>query len=164
MKKLTAVAIATSVLFLSFFAVGCGSTPAPETVEDTVEDTVEETSEEVSVERPSVAGSIQGTWYDEKYDCNWTLDVGASNQSITLRDASSDALIYKFTNDNIQNFDFAKGSDGITIQFDCAAKNRNYKFKKALNLSKDLDMDIYNSKFNTRHQTVIVYKGYKVEE
>ena len=39
MKKLHAIAFVTSVLFLGFFAVGCGSTPAPETVEDTVEDT-----------------------------------------------------------------------------------------------------------------------------
>ena len=164
MKKLHAISFVASVLLLSFFAVGCGSTPTPETVEDTVEDTVEESTPDVNVERPSVSGSIQGTWYDEKYDCDWTLNVGASSKSITLRDAKSGSLIYKFTDDNTQNFDFQAGSDGITVQFDCAAKNRNYKFKKAVSLSKDLDMDIYNSKFNTRHQTVITYKGYKVEE
>ena len=163
MKKLHAIAIATSVLFLGFFMVGCGSTPEPETTEETVEETTEET-DEVAVERPMPSSGIQGTWYDEKYDCNWTLDVSATNKAITLRDASSDALIYKFTEDNVQNFNLNASSDGVSVQFDCAAKNRNYKFRKAVNLSNDLDMDIYNSKYNTRHQATIVYKGYKVEE
>jgi len=164
MKKLHAIAFVTSVLFLGFFAVGCGSTPAPETVDETVEDTAEEVEEtDVSVETPTVPGALQGTWYDEKYDCNWTLNVSADDLTCSLRDAKSDALIYKFTKDNTQNFDLNAGVSGVSVEFDCAAKNRNYKFKKAASTSKDLEMDIYNSKYNTRHQATIEYKGYKAE-
>lgn len=165
MKKTNLVTVIGSVLLASFFAVGCASTPTETTTTTTEEPSqTEEVPQEVVEQRQEVPQSLQGIWYDEKYNCNWVFKVNASDEPICdLRDASSNRLIYKFTKENVQNFALTPSRDAVTITFDCSAKNRNYKFARQVAGTSDIDLDIYNSKYNTRHTATIVYKGALVE-
>lgn len=102
--------------------------------------------------------SLQGTWFDKKYNCNWVLQINSSSDVFCiLRDADTNAAIYSFTKGNVQNFKSEASSNGFTISWDSAAKNRTYKFTKPLSSTRDLDIDIYHNVYNERHRTTISY-------
>lgn len=105
-----------------------------------------------------VSGTLQGTWYDSKYDCLWVLTVDSTANGLAeLRDANGE-LIYKFTRNNVQNFKLG-ASNGLTVSFDCAAKNRQYKFTKPISGDKDLKLHVYNTEYNETHDATITYRS-----
>ena len=105
-----------------------------------------------------VSGTLQGTWYDSKYDCLWVLTVNSTASGLAeLRDANG-GLIYKFTRNNVQNFKLGASDDGLTVSFDCAEKNRQYKFTKPLSVDKDLKLHVYNTYYKETHDATITYK------
>ncbi len=104
-----------------------------------------------------VSGTLQGTWYDSKYDCLWVLTVDSTASGLAeLRDANG-GLIYKFTRNNVQNFKLS-ASGGLTVSFDCAEKNRQYQFTKPLSGDKDLKLHVYNTYYKETHDATITYK------
>lgn len=105
------------------------------------------------------SGTIQGTWYDSKYDCLWVLNVDSTAKGLVeLRDANG-GLIYKFTRNNVQNFKLGAASDGVTVSFDCAEKNRQYKFTKPISGAKDLKLHVYNTEYNETHDATITFRS-----
>lgn len=105
-----------------------------------------------------VSGTLQGTWYDSKYDCVWVLTVDSTAKGLAeLRDANG-GLIHKFTRDNVQNFKMSI-DNGIVISFDCAATDRQYSFTKALSTDKDLKLHVYNSYYKETHDATIAYRS-----
>ena len=77
-----------------------------------------------------------------------------------LVDASTGHVYYTFTKNNVQNFQqHYDVTNGAVISFECAAKNRTYKFTKPISGSGDLLIDIYNTAYEERHKTTIVFKG-----
>ncbi len=115
--------------------------------------------------REEVPQSLQGTWYDKKYDCNWVLSVNATATSLCkLVDATTGHVYYTFTKNNVQNFQQNYDlTNGAVISFDCAAKNRSYKFTKPISGSTDLHIDIYNTSYEERHNATIAFKGVDVK-
>ena len=86
--------------------------------------------------REEVPQSLQGTWYDKKYDCNWVFSLNTTEKALCkLVDASTGHVYYKFTKDNVQNFQQKHDvTSGVTISFECAAKNRKYVFNKSISI------------------------------
>lgn len=115
--------------------------------------------------REEVPQSLQGTWYDKKYDCNWVLSVNATATSLAkLVDASTGHVYYTFTKNNVQNFKQTYDmTNGAVITFDCAAKNRSYKFIKPIASTADLDIDIYHKGYEEKHTARIAFKGAEIK-
>ena len=115
--------------------------------------------------REEVPQSLQGTWYDKKYDCNWVFSLITTEKALCkLVDASTGHVYYKFTKDNVQNFQQKHDvTSGVTISFECAAKNRKYVFNKSISGTLDLNIDIYNTSYEERHQATITFKGAQMD-
>ena len=115
--------------------------------------------------REAVPQSLQGTWYDKKYDCNWILSVNATADGVAkLVDASTGHVYYTFTKNNVQNFKQEYDiTNGVIISFECAAKNRSYKFTKPISSSTDLNIDIYHKAYEERHKATITFKGTEIQ-
>lgn len=117
-----------------------------------------------ATEAAGVSESLQGTWYDKKYDCNWVFSLNSNATALCeLRDAPTNELIYKFTKNNVQNYKQSMDvTNGLTIEFECAETNRKYKFVKPISGSPDLNMYVYNTAYDEKHEPTIVYNGYNV--
>ncbi len=115
--------------------------------------------------REEVPQSLQGTWYDKKYDCNWVLSVNATATSLAkLVDAKTGHVYYTFTKNNVQNFQqHYDMTNGAVISFDCAAKNRSYKFIKPISGTPDLNIEIYHKYYQETHNPTITFKGVDVK-
>lgn len=101
----------------------------------------------------------QGTWTDTKYNADWVFQITTTMDTVAeLHDSTTGDLIYKFTKDNIQDFQVLPSADGISVSWKCKAKNREYKFTKPTNLGTDLTLEIHNTYFNEDHSTTIPYK------
>ncbi len=111
--------------------------------------------------REEVPQSLQGTWYDSKYDCNWVFALNTTETALCkLVDASTGSVYYTFTKNNVQNFKQEYDlTNGATITFECAAKNRIYKFIKPISGTMDLNIEIYHKVFAETHKATIVFKG-----
>ena len=110
--------------------------------------------------REEVPQSLQGTWYDKKYDCNWVLSVNANATSLAkLVDASTGNVYYTFTKNNVKNFnqEFTV-TNGAVITFKKKKKNRTYRFVKPIS-NPDLDIDIYNTVYEERHTATVTFKS-----
>ena len=109
----------------------------------------------------SVPQSLQGTWYDKKYDCNWVLSVNATATGLAkLVDASTGSVYFTFTKNNVQNFKQEYDmTNGAVISFECDATHRTYKFVKPISGTPDLNIEIHNRINNDVHQPTIVFKG-----
>ena len=110
--------------------------------------------------REEVPQSLQGTWYDKKYDCNWVLSVNANATALAkLVDASTGNVYYTFTKNNVKNFnqEFTV-TNGAVITFECPAKNRTYRFVKPIS-NPDLDIDIYNTVYEEPHTATVTFKS-----
>ena len=129
------------------------------------QDALDEARAAAEAAREEVPQSLQGTWYDKKYDCNWVLSVNATANGLAkLVDASTGHVYYTFTKNNVQNFQqHYDMTNGAVISFDCAAKNRSYKFTKPISGTGDLHIDIYNTVNEERHKAAITFKGVDVK-
>ena len=110
--------------------------------------------------REEVPQSLQGTWYDKKYDCNWVLSVNATATGLAkLVDASTGHVYYTFTKNNVQNFkqEFNM-TNGAVVSFECAAKNRKYKFIKPIS-GTDMQIEVYNTVNQETHNPTLPFKG-----
>lgn len=124
------------------------------------QDAVSDAMAAAEAAREDVPQSLQGTWYDKKYDCNWVLSVNANATALAkLVDASTGNVYYTFTKNNVKNFnqEFTV-TNGAVITFECPAKNRTYRFVKPIS-NPDLDIDIYNTVYEERHTATLSFKG-----
>lgn len=105
-----------------------------------------------------ISESLQGVWFDKKYNCNWVFSVNTGSDTFcTLKDADNNATIWTFTKNNTQKLRSEAGSDGFTLSWECEAKNRTYKFTKGISASRDLKLDIFHNVYNERHNATITY-------
>lgn len=124
------------------------------------QDAVSDAMAAAEAAREDVPQSLQGTWYDKKYDCNWVLSVNANATALAkLVDASTGNVYYTFTKNNVKNFnqEFTV-TNGAVITFECPAKNRTYRFVKPIS-NPDLDIDIYNTVYEERHTATLSFKS-----
>lgn len=124
------------------------------------QDAVSDAMATAEAAREEVPQSLQGTWYDKKYDCNWVLSVNANATALAkLVDASTGNVYYTFTKNNVKNFnqEFTV-TNGAVITFECPAKNRTYRFVKPIS-NPDLDIDIYNTVYEERHTATVTFKS-----
>lgn len=124
------------------------------------QDAVSDAMAAAEAAREDVPQSLQGTWYDKKYDCNWVLSVNANSTALAkLVDASTGNVYYTFTKNNVKNFnqEFTV-TNGAVITFECPAKNRTYRFVKPIS-NPDLDIDIYNTVYEERHTATLSFKS-----
>lgn len=106
----------------------------------------------------NVSETLQGVWFDKKYNCNWQFQVNSGSDIFcVLKDADSGAVIYSFNKKNVKNFRAEAKTNAFTISWECEAKNRIYKFSKAISMDSDLDLDIYNNVYEERHNAKITY-------
>ncbi len=110
--------------------------------------------------REEVPQSLQGTWYDKKYDCNWILSVNATATGLAkLVDASTGNVYYTFSKNNVQNFKQEYNmTNGAIISFECEATNRTYKFIKPIS-GTDLKLEVYNRVNQETHNPTLPFKG-----
>ncbi len=106
----------------------------------------------------NVSETLQGVWFDKKYNCNWQFQVNSGSDIFcVLKDADSGAVIYSFNKNKVKNFRAEAKTNAFTISWECEAKNRIYKFSKAISMDSDLDLDIYNNVYEERHNAKITY-------
>lgn len=106
----------------------------------------------------NVSETLQGVWFDKKYNCNWKFQVNSGSDIFcVLKDADSGAVIYSFNKNKVKNFRAEAKTNAFTISWECEAKNRIYKFSKAISMDSDLDLDIYNNVYQERHNAKITY-------
>ena len=106
----------------------------------------------------NVSETLQGTWLDSKYNCNWVFQVNSGSEAFcVLKDASSGAVVYKFTRGNVKNFKGEMEANKFVLSWECPAKNRIYKFSQEFAGNSDLLLDIYNDYYKERHNARITY-------
>lgn len=106
----------------------------------------------------NVSETLQGVWFDKKYNCNWQFQVNSGSDIFcVLKDADSGAVIYSFNKNKVKNFRAEASTNAFTISWESEAKNRVYKFSKAISMDSDLDLDIYNNVYEERHNAKITY-------
>ena len=106
----------------------------------------------------NVSETLQGTWFDQKFNCNWVFQVNNDSKVFcVLKDASSGATIYSFTRAKVKNFKGEMEANKFVLSWECPAKNRIYKFSKEFAGNSDLLLDIYNDYYKERHSTRITY-------
>ena len=106
----------------------------------------------------NVSETLQGTWFDQKFNCNWVFQVNTGNDAFcVLKDASSGATIYSFTRAKVKNFKGEMEANKFVLSWECPAKNRIYKFVKDFTADKDLQLDIFNDYYKERHSAKITY-------
>ena len=109
-------------------------------------------------EAANVSETLQGTWFDSKYNCNWQFQVNSGSDAFcVLKDATSGAVIYTFRKSNVQNFKGEMESNKFVLSWDSNVKNRSYKFSKGFSAETDLQLDIFHNVYNERHNTKITY-------
>ena len=102
--------------------------------------------------------TLQGTWFDKKYNCNWCFQVNSgSDVFCVLRDATTNAVIYSFSRNNVKNYRAEATTSAFTLSWESEPKARLYRFSKSYTMDTDLDIDIYNNSYNERHKTKISY-------
>lgn len=92
----------------------------------------------------------KGTWVDSNWDALWVFGV---NNTITLKDAKSGAVIYNFTPSKRSNFKINATNAGLEISFRCEDTKRTYKFTKPVTLDTSITMDI-DYDLEPQHYTV----------
>ena len=106
----------------------------------------------------NVSETLQGVWFDKKYNCNWQFQVNSGSDIFcVLKDADSGAVIYSFNKNKVKNFRAEASTNAFTISWESEAKNRIYKFSKAISMDSDLDLDIYHNVYQERHSAKITY-------
>ena len=106
----------------------------------------------------NVSETLQGVWFDQKYNCNWQFQVNSGTDAFcVLKDASSGAVIYTFTRAKVKNFKGEMEANKFVLSWECPAKNRIYKFVKEFAGNSDLLLDIYNDYYKERHSTRITF-------
>ena len=106
----------------------------------------------------NVSETLQGVWFDSKYNCNWQFQVNTdSNAFCVLKDASSGAVIYTFTRAKVKNFKGEMEANKFVLSWECPEKNRIYKFAKDFSGSANLQLDIFNNVYNERHSATITF-------
>lgn len=106
----------------------------------------------------NVSETLQGVWFDSKYNCNWQFQVNTGSDAFcVLKDASSGATIYSFTRAKVKNFKGEMEANKFVLSWECPAKNRIYKFVKDFSANADLQLDIFNDYYQERHSAKITY-------
>ena len=106
----------------------------------------------------NVSETLQGVWFDSKYNCNWQFQVNTGSDAFcVLKDATSGATIYTFTRAKVKNFKGEMEANKFVLSWECPAKNRIYKFVKDFTADKDLQLDIFNDYYQERHSAKITY-------
>ena len=106
----------------------------------------------------NVSETLQGVWFDQKYNCNWQFQVNSGSDAFcVLKDADSGAVIYTFRRNNVKNFRIEAKSNTFTLSWESDVKNRTYKFSKEFSGNRDLQLDIYHNVYEERHNTTITY-------
>lgn len=106
----------------------------------------------------NVSETLQGVWFDSKYNCNWQFQVNTGSDAFcVLKDASSGATIYTFTRAKVKNFKGEMEANKFVLSWECPAKNRIYKFVKDFSGNADLQLDIFNDYYQERHSAKITY-------
>ena len=106
----------------------------------------------------NVSETLQGVWFDSKYNCNWQFQVNTGSDAFcVLKDASSGATIYSFTRAKVKNFKGEMEANKFVLSWECPAKNRIYKFVKDFSGNADLQLDIFNDYYQERHSAKITY-------
>jgi len=109
-------------------------------------------------EAANVSETLQGTWFDSKYNCNWQFQVNTGSDAFcVLKDADTGATIYTFTRDKVKNFKGEMESNKFVLSWECPEKNRIYKFLKGFDSTKDIQLDIYHNVYQERHSATIKY-------
>lgn len=147
MKKLFTVIAVATVLAAGVFA-------------EDVTNGLNAASDAVSAmsEGANISETLQGVWFDQKYNCNWQFQVNSGSDIFcVLKDADSGAVIYSFNKKNVKNFRAEAKTNAFTISWECEAKNRIYKFSKAIASDTDLELDIFNNVYQERHSAKITY-------
>lgn len=147
MKKLFTVIAVATVLATGVFA-------------EDVTNGLNAASDAVSAmsEGANISETLQGVWFDQKYNCNWQFQVNSgSDVFCVLKDADSGAVIYSFNKKKVKNFRAEATTNGFTISWESEPKNRIYKFNKALSSDLDLQLDIFHNVYQERHSAKIKY-------
>ena len=106
----------------------------------------------------NVSETLQGVWFDKKYNCNWQFQVNSGSDAFcVLKDADTGAVIYTFTRAKVKNFKGEMESNKFVLSWECPAKNRIYKFSKDFAGNTDLNLDIFNDYYQERHSAKITY-------
>ena len=106
----------------------------------------------------NVSETLQGVWFDQKYNCNWQFQVNTGSDAFcVLKDADSGAVIYTFTRAKVKNFKGEMESNKFVLSWECPAKNRIYKFVKDFSADRDLQLDVYHNVYEERHSAKIKY-------
>ena len=106
----------------------------------------------------NVSETLQGVWFDQKYNCNWQFQVNSGSDAFcVLKDADTGAVIYTFRKNNVKNFRLESKSNTFTLSWDSDIKNRTYKFSKEFSGSTDLKLDIFHNVYQERHNADITY-------
>ncbi len=106
----------------------------------------------------NVSETLQGEWFDSKYNCNWQFQVNSGSDAFcVLKDATSGATIYTFTRANVKNFKGEMEANKFVLSWECPAKNRIYKFVKGFTADKDLQLDIFHNVYQERHSAKITF-------
>ena len=109
-------------------------------------------------ETVGVSETLQGVWFDQKYNCNWQFQVNTGSDAFcVLKDADSGAVIYTFTRAKVKNFKGEMESNKFVLSWECPAKNRIYKFVKDFSADRDLQLDVYHNVYEERHSAKIKY-------
>ena len=109
-------------------------------------------------ETVGVSETLQGVWFDSKYNCNWQFQVNTGSDAFcVLKDADTGATIYTFTRDKVKNFKGEMESNKFVLSWECPEKNRIYKFLKGFDSTKDIQLDIYHNVYQERHSATIKY-------
>jgi len=106
----------------------------------------------------NVSETLQGVWFDQKYNCNWEFQVNTGSDAFcVLKDADTGAVIYTFRRGNVKNFKGEMESNKFVLSWDSDIKNRTYKFTKGFSTDLDLQLDIYHNVYEERHNAKIKY-------
>lgn len=106
----------------------------------------------------NVSETLQGVWFDQKYNCNWQFQVNTDSKAFcVLKDATSGAVIYTFTRAKVKNFKGEMEANKFVLSWECPEKNRIYKFAKDFSGNSDLQLDIFNDYYKERHSARITY-------
>ncbi len=109
-------------------------------------------------ESANVSESLQGVWFDKKFNCNWQFQVNSgSDVFCVLKDADTNAVIYQFNKNKVKNFRAESQTNSFVISWESEEKNRVYKFSKSISVDLDLQLDIFNNYYNERHNAKIKY-------
>ena len=109
-------------------------------------------------ESVGVSETLQGVWFDQKYNCNWEFNVNSGSDAFcVLKDADTGAVIYTFRRGNVKNFKGEMESNKFVLSWESEPKNRIYKFAKNFDSTQDIQLDIYHNVYEERHSATIKF-------